>query len=558
MKMKLRLKLKFLIVCLSIPILLSCGNSVKADHLKKITSKKAIQTEICVYGGTPGGVTAAIQAAKMGKSVLLIEPSRHLGGIMVNGLGGTDINNHSEFDNDAAVGGLALEFYKKIFDHYGIENWQERREDASIWNFESSVADSIIKAWVSEHDIKVLYESRLKLGQESVRKEDGFIKEIKLESGQVVRADMFIDATIEGDLVHFAGIDTYIGRESNAKYGETKNGIRGTNTYRQFEVRVDPYNIPGDSTSGVIPTIQDEPLGTPGAGDHRIQAYCYRVCLTQKEDNKVPFNRPEGYDRDEYEIYLRYLEAGGDLYRPSAGLPNGKTDLGVWHDLSHNLYGMNHEYPGGDYQTREKIRKQHRVFTQGLFYFLANDKEVPEEVRNDWGSWGLCKDEFTDNNNWPRKFYVRDGRRMVSDYVITEHHTKRINPTPVPDPVGVAYWPPDVHHVRRIIRDGAAYNEGFVFGGDDWGPFGISYRALIPPENQAKNLLTPTVLSASHIGYGAIRLEWTYMVLGQSAGTAAVLALENGISVQEVEYDQLHKQLLKDGQVLEVPPRKLK
>ena len=550
--------LRISIYCLLISLFIIGGKVTTAATLPADSSTRNIQKDICIYGGTPGGITAAIQAAKMGNSVVLIEPSRHLGGIMVNGLGGTDINNHGDFDNDVAVGGLALEFFKKIFDHYGIENWQERREDASIWNFESSVADCNIKAWVSEHDIKVLYESRLKLSQQAVRKENGYIKEVELESGQVIQADMFIDATIEGDLVHFAGVETYIGRESNAKYGETKNGIRGTNTYRQFEVRVNPYNIPGDSTSGVIPTIQNEPLGTPGAGDHRIQAYCYRVCLTQKEENQVPFTKPIGYDEDQYEIYIRYLEAGGELYRPNAALPNGKTDLGAWHDLSHNLYGMNHKYPGGDYETREKIRRQHKVFTQGLFYFLANDMEVPEEVRNDWDSWGLCKDEFTDNNNWPRKFYVRDGRRMVSDYVITEHHTKRINPTPVPDPVGVAYWPPDVHHVRRIIRDGAAYNEGFVFGGDDWGPFGVSYRALIPPKEQAKNLLTPTVISASHIGYGAIRLEWTYMVLGQSVGTAAVMALENGIPVQEVKYKQLREQLLKDGQVLEVPPSKLK
>ena len=537
---------------------LLCVNNTETRPFGKNVAKPALQADIFVYGGTPGGVMAAIQVARMGKSVILIESDKHLGGIMVNGLGGSDINNHGEFDNNVAVGGLALEFYKKIFDHYGIENWQLRRKDSSIWNFESSVAESIIKSWVSDHDIKVLYERRLKHSKEAVRKKNGFIKEVELENGQVILADMFIDATIEGDLVHYAGVDTYIGRESNTKFGEAKNGIRGTNTYRQFEVQVDPYKIPGDLTSGVIHTIQDESLGTPGAGDHRIQAYCYRVCLTQKESNKVPFKKPDGYDRGQYEIYLRYLNAGGDLYRPHAGLPNGKTDLGAWHDLSHNLYGMNHEYPGGDYETREKIRSQHKIFTQGLFYFLANDKEVPEEVRKEWGYWGLCKDEFTDNNNWPRKFYVRDGRRMVSDYVITEHHTKRINYTPVPDPVAVAYWPPDVHHVRRIVRNGAAYNEGFVFGGDDWGPFGVSYRALIPPRNQVKNLLTPTVVSASHIGYGAIRLEWTYMVLGQSVGTAAVMALELGIPVQEVEYGQLRDKLLKDGQVLEVPPRELK
>ena len=517
------------------------------------TEEKTIVSDVVVYGGTAAGVMAAIQIARMDKSVVLIEPSSHIGGISVNGLGGTDINNHN-FKNGVAVGGLAYEFYQKIGQHYGVDNWDENNNHSAVWRFESSVADSIFKNWVEEYQIPVFYNTRLELSENAVKKIGAQIVEIQMEGGKRFQADVFIDATIEADLTHFSGVETIIGRESNDVFGETKNGIRDENTYRQFVVDIDPYNVPGDLTSGVIPTIQDEPFGTPGSGDERIMAYCFRVCLTQEEGNKVKFTKPDGYDESQYEIYLRYFEAEGNFYRPNSNIPNGKTDLGAWHDLSHNLYGLNHDYPGGDYKTRERILREHQTFTQGLFYFLTNHQDVPEDVQYEWSSWGLCKDEFVDNNNWPRDFYVRSARRMVSDYVITEHHTRRIDPEAVTDPVGVAYWPPDMHHSRRIIRDGKAYNEGFVFGGEDWGPFGISYQSLTPRIEEANNLLVPSALSSSYVAYGAIRLEWTYMVIGQSTGIAAVIAVQKGVPVQEINYSELRNHLLEANQVLEVDP----
>ena len=237
---------------------------------------------------------------------------------------------------------------------------------------------------------------------------------------------------------------------------------------------------------------------------------------------------------------------------PRANLPNSKTDFNGGGDLSHNLYGYSHEYPGGSKQKRAEIYDYHKNFTQGLFYFLSNDPKVPGDIRNRWSSWGLCKDEFVDNGHWPRKLYVRDARRMVSDYVITEHHTRKVDPEPVEDPVGVAYWPPDVHHVRRIVKDGYAYNEGFVFGGDEWLPFGISYRSLVPKRKEATNIITPTCPSSSHIAYGAIRIEWTFMVLGQSAALALDLALKNDLAIQDVPYDQLKETLLENNQILEL------
>jgi hypothetical protein len=500
-----------------------------------------VSTDIVIYGGTSAGVTAAVQAARLGKRVALVEQGQHFGGMSVEGLGGSDIDNHKEFKNGAAVGGMAAEFYLQLGKVYG--------QPVPQYRFEPHVAEAVFAQWLQEAGV-TLYPGQRLVG---VQKDGAKVVKIWTESGEEFVGQVFIDATYEGDLLAAAGVKTRIGREANAEYGETKNGIRAKTTHAQFAVRVDPYWEPGNPASGVIPTIQDEELGTPGEADHRIQAYCYRLCLTKKAENRRPWVKPEDYNPLNYEIYRRYIKAGGKLWQPSAGLPNGKTDLGSWHDLSANLYGMNHEWPGGDPRTRERILHEHLSFTQGLCWFLANDPAVPDPLRQTWAQWGPCQDEFPDNGGWPRMFYVRDARRMVSDYVITEHHTKKSGATPVEDPVGVAYWPPDTHHVRRIVRDGAAYNEGFVFGGDDWGPFGISYRALVPKASEATNLLTPTCPSSTHVAYGAIRLEWTFMVLGQSVGEAACLAIDDRVPVQKIDYPKLKARLLAEKQVLAVP-----
>ncbi|MEO5996889.1 MAG: FAD-dependent oxidoreductase [Chitinophagaceae bacterium] len=511
--------------------------------------------DVIVYGGTAGGFTAAIQVAKMGKSVALLEPGKHIGGISVEGLGSTDIDNHPEFQNSFAVGGLAMEFYRRIAIAYGREKAFDsailfKKKLPLLWRFESSVAEKVIREWLAEYNIKLYYQSHLSENKNAVVKKSGAIATIRMEDGKEYKAKIFIDATIEGDLLAAAGVTTIIGRESNFRYHETLNGIRAVTDHNQFAVKVDPYKTPGDPLSGVIPTIQDEPFGIPGEGDKSLQAYCFRVCLTKNKDNQVSFTTPAGYNRSEYEIYIRYEKAGGKLYKPSAGLPNGKTDLNGGADLSHNLYGMNRDYPGGSYAVKEKVLSYHKNFTQGLFYFLANDTAVTASVRNEWSQWGLCKDEFTDNGGWPRMFYVRDARRMVSDYIITQHHGSSVNPVPVEDPIAVAYWPMDVHSARRIIKDGYAYNEGFVFGGNYWRPFGVSYRAMVPKRSECNNLLTPTCLSASHIAYGAIRLEYNYMTQGQACAIAAVLAIKTKKTVQDIAYETLKSELLKQGAVI--------
>lgn len=495
------------------------------------------QPDLCIYGASAAGITAAIQARKMGRTVLLLEPGRHLGGITVEGLGSSDIDNHW-FRNSPAVGGLAAEFYRRIGAAYG--------KNEPVYKFESSVAERVLLAWLKEHEVPYQTNAQLR----SATKQGTRLTHLTLENGQRIGAAQFIDASIEGDLLHAAGCRTVIGREANSQYGETKNGIRAENTYRNFEVRVDPYWRPGVRSSGVIPTIQDEPLGTPGAADHRLQGYCFRMCLTKNPANRIPFAKPAGFDRKQYEIYYRYVQAGGQLFRPNPNLPNGKTDQGSWHDLSANLYGMNYAYPAGSPAVRRRVYDEHLHFTQGLVYLLATDPAFGGH----WKDWGVCADEFPDNSGWPRQFYVRDARRLVSDFVVTEHHTRRAGQPPIADPVGISCWPPDTHHVRRIIKDGAAYNEGFVFGGDDWGAFPISYRAMLPRASECTNLLTPTCLSSSHVAYGAIRLEWTFFLLGQAAATASVQAIAARSTLQDLPYAPLRARLTADGQVLTMEP----
>lgn len=463
-----------------------------------------IKTDICILSGSEAGFTAAIQASRMGKKVVLIEPTGHPGGMMVEG-----IVKDIRFGSARVIGGIAREVYTAIEAYYGLE--PDFQDPAWYSRYEPSVAERIIEGFLArEKNIHIIRKTRIKEAG-GVKKEGNEIRRIFLENGIEISAKFFIDASIEGHLIHLAGISTETMREGNAKYGETKNGIQVNNTYRQFSVKVDPYIVPGDPTSGLLPTIQDGELGEYGARDRHIQGFCFRMCLTKREDNRIFVAKPGNYNPDVYEIYRRYLHTGGKLFQPYVNRHNGKTDIGSWHDLSANLYGEN------------------------------------------WKDWGLCRDEFVDNGHWPRRLYIRSARRMVSSYVITEHHTRRDNQKRVEGPVAIAWWPPDTHHARRIVKDGWAYNEGFVFGGDDWRPFGISFRALIPKSSECTNLVTPTCPSSSYVAYGAIRILPTFMILGQAAGCAAALALDQQVPVKQVVYKGLKEKLLESGQILEIP-----
>ncbi|MEX2606662.1 MAG: FAD-dependent oxidoreductase [Kiritimatiellia bacterium] len=505
-----------------------------------VNAAEFIKRDVCVYGASPAAMTAALQVRAQGRSVALLAPGQHVGGMLVEGLGSQDVNKNGT-DNEQVISGFSREFYQRVGAKYG---------KPVQYTFEPHVAVEVIEEWLAEAGVEVFRDNRLAERFDAVLKDGSKIVELEMENGNRFRADMFIDGTIEGDLMKWAGVSYSVGRESNATYGETLNGVRGTNTYRQFAVNVDPYIVPGDPSSGLIATIQDESLGIPGEADDGVMGFCFRQTLTKTSGNKIPFTQPADYDPVHYEIYRRYFAAGGSLYSPSANLPNGKTDLGSWHDLSGNLYGYSKGWPDGTYAEREAIYTYHRNFIQGLYWFLANDPDVPISVRDEWSKWGLAADEFLDNGGWPRSLYIRAGRRMVSDVVITEAHTK--GEIVAADSIGVAWWPPDMHHARRIVRNGFAYNEGFVFA-KDYVPFPISYGAIVPKSEECTNLLVPAALSSSHVGYGAVRLEWEQMVCGQSAGAAAVEALRTGVAVQEVDYASLRVALLASGLVLEVP-----
>ncbi len=493
--------------------------------------------DLVIYGGTSAGVVAAVQAARMGKTAVIVEPGRHLGGLTSGGLGATDIGNKK------AIGGISREFYRRLGRHYGQEE---------SWTFEPHVAEDAYKAMVAEAGIPVVYGERLDLAK-GVEKEQGAILAIVMESGRRFEGRMFIDATYEGDLMALAGVSYHVGRESNATYGETLNGVQTKNAkYHQFECAIDPYVVEGDPTSGLLPGIQEGGPGEEGAGDHRVQAYNFRMCLTNDPANRLPFPKPEKYDPLRYELLLRYLKAGHwTVMNLSKAMPNHKTDTNNKGAFATDNIGMNYDYPEGDYVVRERICDEHKDYQQGLMWFLVNDPRVPEHVRGEMSQWGLPKDEFTDYGGWPHQLYVREARRMISEYVMTQHDCE--GRTTIDDAVGLAAYTMDSHHVQRYVKDGRVWNEGDVEVGG-FSPYPIAYRSIRPKREECANLLVPVCLSASHIAYGSIRMEPVFMVLGQSAATGAALAIDAGVPVQDVDLDTLRDQLKRDNQVLEWVP----
>ncbi len=496
-----------------------------------------VETDICVYGGNASGAVAAIQASRMGQTVVLLEFGKHIGGLTSGGLGATDIGNKT------AIGGIAREFYQLLGDHYGTNE---------MWTFEPGVAEQALKQMLQQARVPVHYEQRLA----SVKKNGSRIKEITMENGEVYRAKMFIDATYEGDLMAKAKVSYTVGREANSKYKESLNGIRAQTLFHQFNVPVDPYVKPGQSKSGLLPFIQSGSLEAPGKGDHRVQAYNFRLTFTQNETNKVPILPPTNYDPKQYELLARLIEArisnGEELTLDKLWLrkmmPNGKTDVNNSGGFSTDAIGMNWAYPEASYKERARIWQAHEDYTRGFLHFLASSPRVPENVRREMQSWGLCKDEFQDTGNWPHQLYVREARRMVSDYVMTEHNCRGVEK--VQDPVSLAAYTMDSHNCQRVIRNGHVKNEGDVQVGG-FSPYPISYRSIVPKKKECENLLVPVCLSATHIAYGSIRMEPVFMILGQSAATVASLAIANNVPVQQVAYKQLQGRLLADKQVLE-------
>ncbi len=518
--------------------------------------------DIVVYGGTSGAITAAVQAKRMGKSVAIVCPDIHLGGLSSGGLGWTDSGNKG------VIGGLSREFYQRVYDHYQKSEawkWQVREEygnqgqgtpaidgDArTMWIFEPHVAENIFEDFVAEYDIPVFRDEWLDR-ENGVHKIDGRIKQITTLSGKSFAASMFIDATYEGDLMAAAGVSYHVGREANSVYGEEWNGVQVGTLHHQhwFWSDISPYVVPGDPSSGLLPRISADDPGVKGEGDHKLQAYCFRMCLSSNPDNRVPFPQPPGYDPKQYELLVRVFDTGRrDYFQKFDPIPNHKTDTNNHGPFSTDNIGMNYDYPDASYERRKEIINEHEIYQKGLMYFIANDPRIPSEIQSEMNRWGLAKDEFVDNGNWPHQIYVREARRMIGEYVMTEGDT--MGKRDVPHSVGMGSYALDSHNTQRYVKpDGFVQNEGDI-GVKPKQPYQISYGSLVSKADECENLLVPVCVSSSHIAFGSIRMEPVFMILGQSAATAACQAIDQNTSVQNIDREQLRSRLLADKQVLE-------
>ncbi len=525
---------------------------------------RAADYDVVVYGGTAAGVTAAVQAKTMGKSVIIVGPDKHLGGLTSGGLGWTDTGNK------AVIGGLARDFYHRVWKHYDREaawRWQKKSEygntgqgtpaidgaQRTMWIFEPSVAEKVFEDMVREHGITVVRDEWLDRAK-GVKKSGARIAAITMLSGKTYVGKMFIDATYEGDLMAAAGVSYHVGREANAVYGEEHNGVQtGVLHHRHhfgvLKDKISPYVVPGDPKSGVLPRVSAAHPGKFGEGDNKVQAYCYRMCLTNVPENRIPFAKPDGYDPKQYELLARIYAAGWkETFGKFDPIPNHKTDTNNHGPFSTDNIGMNYDYPEATYERRKQILKEHETYQKGWLYFITTDPRVPADVRAAMSKWGLPKDEFKDNGGWSHQIYVREARRMVGTYVMTENELRKKKPTP--DSVGMGSYTIDSHNVQRYITpEGYVQNEGDI-GVSAGGPYAIAYGSLVPKKAQAENLLVPVCLSSSHIAFGSIRMEPVFMILGQSAATAAAMAIDAKSAVQDVPYAKLRERLLKDGQIL--------
>ncbi len=528
----------------------------------KETNKSVATADIIIYGGTSAAISAAVEAKRSGKSVIVVSPDIHLGGLSSGGLGFTDTGNKS------VIGGLAREFYHRIWKHYNTEEawiWQKKEEygnkgqgtpamdgeNRTMWIFEPHVAEKVFEDLVAEEQIRVDRDEWLDR-EKGVEMEDGNIVSITTLSGKTYTGKIFLDATYEGDLMAAAGVSYHVGREGKEVYGEEWNGVQTGVLHHKhwFEEDISPYVVPGDPSSGLLPKVSGEHPGEKHSGDDKIQAYCFRMCMTNHPENRIPFPKPEGYDPLNYELLARVFETGRkDWFEKFDPIPNHKTDTNNHGPFSSDNIGMNYDYPEASYERRKEIIKEHENYQKGLLWFVANDPRVPEDIQTEMQTWGLSKDEFKDNGNWPHQIYVREARRMIGDFVMTENELLKKSPTP--KPIGMGSYTMDSHNVQRYIKpDGFVQNEGDI-GVSTNGPYAISYGTLVPKKEECKNLLVPVCLSSSHIAFGSIRMEPVFMILGQSAAAAAVLAIDENTVVQDVDYNKLKDVLLAKGQILE-------
>ena len=493
-----------------------------------------VDADICVYGGTSGGVTAAVAAARLGKSVALVCVNNHVGGMTASGLGVTDKGNA------ASIGGLAAEFYSRVGQGYGSTN--------PVYYFEPHIAEQTFLQMLNSAGV-ALYTN---LPLAAVTMSNLVITQITMADGSVFRAKEFIDATYEGDLMASSGVSFTWGRESASTYGESQAGVFVNSVF----YRCDPYVIPGNPASGLLPLIQTNAPGTTGAGDQRMQTYNFRLCLTQNATNKIAITAPTNYSEATYELLHRYINAyvatNGSvplnrLIDVQTIIPNGKTDINAYADVSTDFIGYNYTYPTNTYAGRQLIYQQHKDYISGLLYYLATSTNVPLNVRTNMQSWGYAADEFQDNGGWPYTMYIREARRMVSDYVLQQHDAQSLRAAT--DSISLASYTLDCHPAARFAVNGVSVTEGGIGTAVPY-PYPVSYRSITPKVGQCQNLFCTFALSASHVGFASVRMEPVFMMTSQSAGTAAAFAIDDNVPVQSVNYQKLSAQLLADGQIL--------
>ena len=457
---------------------------------------------------------------------------------------------------------MSREFYQRIKQKYDRQvTWKFEtpddysRYDANVdamWTFEPHVAEEVFEDLLKEEQIAIFRQQRLDR-ESGVTVRNNMIRSIRTQQGSTFNGRMFVDSTYEGDLMAAAGVSYTVGRENNSRYGETLNGVQKNQNIHnhRFPKLVDPYVTPGNPASGLLPGIHAGSPGNEGQSDKRVQAYCFRMCMTHVPSNRVPFVKPANYNQRRYELLLRNFEAGDHrIPYHSLMMPNGKTDTNNNGAFSTDNIGMNYRYPEATYEEREAIIQEHLNYQQGFMWTLANHPRVPEPVRREVSKWGLCKDEFLDTDHWPHMLYIREARRMLSDYVTTEHDCRRVRVAK--DSVGMGSYNMDSHNTQRYVSPaGFAQNEGDVQVSPG-GPYVISYRSIIPKNGEIANLLVPVCLSSSHIAYGSIRMEPVFMILGQTAATAAVLSIQSECAVQDLPYQRLRRQLLTDKQQLDL------
>jgi hypothetical protein len=527
---------------------------------------ETITADIVIYGGTSAGVSAAVQAKRMGRSVVLVSPYQRLGGMTSNGLGSVDSSRQE------LVGGIAREFYHRVWRHYqSPDSWKwERFEDfgnrgqgtsgvdgdqRTMWVFEPNVAEDIFNSFIQENGIQVFRNEWLNR-EEGLEMDQNEIISFTSLSGTRFVGKIFIDCTYEGDLMAAVGIPYKIGREGNKMYGETFNGVQTSMAKRnQFINRIDPYVVRGDPTSGLLAGVSDWSPHKDGSSDNKVPAYKFHLCLTKVEENREPFTKPDLYDPRQYELLLRTLNRGSrHILGRFDPIPNAKTNTDQNGAFSTDFLGANYLYPDGTYQERSAIIDSHINYLRGYFYFLINDLRVPAEIREEVSSWGLARDEFMKNGFWPEQIHVYEARRMIGESILTEHHV--MGRREVNEPIALVSAPISSNHFQRYNASDDDGNQFVQNEGDIWveiqQPYAIPFKSILPQGTICNNLLVPVCLSASHVAYSSIRSESVFMILGQAAATSAVLAVEAEFSLHNLPYQMLRNQLIDDGQILEL------